>query len=178
MPRYQAMRMKHEANTTVTTTAGHTIRFRANEPTVVPALAVDFCLKFGAVPIARIKGTQVNLEHDDSVRGTVNRPKMPNPTDLIEEELDASVVEEEPADTADTEVFTGSENKIRVGIQKLIAERDHEDFTDDGIPKVSAVKRAVPDASGITSELRDRVWDKMIAAGDVPEDWDEEGWDE
>lgn len=170
MPRYKSQQMVHKNDMTITTTAGHTIRFQPNVPTHVPAFAVQACLKNGARPRKQYRNTETKIDTLSHFSdGIISRYDARN-FSVEEEDLDASVLEPQEEELSD-QAFTEFEAKMRTAIQRLMAESSAEDFTSAGKPLPVSIAKASNDIPKVTAAQRDAVWEKMIEIGDVPDDW-------
>lgn len=171
MASYKSAIMVSPMTLTVATTAGYTIRFEAGRETFVPAMAVRDCLKYGAKEVKRIKNSSAELPEANIV-STMHTDSKQEERDVEEIEIssESSVDKSNTAGPSTDSVFTPSENKIRSVIKLLVEECDPDNFTGAGILKVSAFSGLIDDIT-VTSKKRDTVWDKMVAAGDIPSDW-------
>lgn len=173
MPKAQSAKMVSPTDLTVTTTGGHTIKFVAKEPRFVPALAVRECRRYGVKEVSRFRDAVTEVPGVGSagqVRSDLNVTRQPSDATVAEEELKSNTSEPEEYDTSGDVTFTETEAKIRNATLRLMAEKDPEDFTDNGKPTVKSLASAVPDMTP-SSDARDTVWAKMVDNGDVPENW-------
>lgn len=176
---YKSAFMVSPSALTVATTAGYTIRFEPNEPKFVPAIAVRECLKYGAKEVNRVKRTETEIPGVGSageIKSTVYATVDVDERDI--EEIDISSEESSAVQTQSTNaVFTPVQNKIRTAIKLLVEEADPDNFTAAGALKVSALTGLVEGIT-VTSKVRDVVWEKMQATGEIPSNWPDSLYEE
>ena len=176
MPQVKTAKMISKGDIRIATTAGHIFNFKAGVPKIVPGVAVAECRKYGVEEVTRYRNTDTNVPGVGTVgavRSEVQNTDKPSDTAVTEEDL---VVDREAANNApepepkrNAPTYTESEIRVRNAIVKMIANPDPGEFTNDR-PKVNALNKRISDMSP-SAGMRDRVWDKMVAHGEIPEDF-------
>lgn len=182
MPQVKGAMMVSKGDIKVSTTSGHVIEFKANVEQYVPPLAVRECIKFGAREVKRYKGTATHIP------GATSKGRITS--EVVAPELDQHIIEEDflPEDAPDTtapsidedtdahrsgKVFTETEQRVRKAITAMLTDSTPTEWTSALIPVVSKLNNRVEDMT-VTSSLRDRVWQKMEEAGEIPESYAED----
>jgi len=161
-------------NIRVATTSGHVINFKAGEPTYVAASAVTECRKYGVRETQRVKGTDTDIPGVGTlgeIKSDVSYPDLKKEELVeevdLEEHIKSSTGDDAPKRNAPT--YTESEVRIRTAINTMVSEPHPDDFAADGKPKVAALNRYLQDMTA-SAGARDRVWDKMVDHGEIPEE--------
>lgn len=159
-------------NFTVTSDAGHVIKFEAGKPKYVPGVMVRACRQYGCVEKKRFSDTEAEIPSyvakvSTSIQAIPQSPDM----EAVEEVTLTSLQEEQDAEGGEeAERYTAKENRVRTVINSLMVAGDKNAFTAEGIPKTQAVNKALDEFS-IGAETRDEIWAKMNRFGEVPADW-------
>lgn len=175
MPQVKSALMVSPSDLRVATTSGHVIRFKANKETIVPAIAVPECRKYGVKELKRFRGTDTKIPaagYPGAVKSQVQAPAGDPDVPVTEADLEdyvgsASSSDPEPGSRNEA-TYTEQENRIRNGINAMLKSPDPDDYT-GGKPKVSALNDHVEEMT-VTVAARDRVWAKMEHYGEVPND--------
>jgi len=174
MPQFNSAVMTCSTHRRVATTAGHIIMFVPNEPTFVPALAVQACRQAGATVVKQASNTSQSMPAPGS-KGRIEADVTIYEDDLNTKIEDFESLEDVDFSTEDepvpqTKVFTETEERVRQGILSLLSDSSPEHWTGDNRPKIGSLSKACHGAS-VTGKIRDRVWNKMEEQGEIPENY-------
>lgn len=156
--------MVHAAEVRVSTTAGDAIHFLPGKETFVPAYSVSECQRHGARLVKVVRGSDKPRLGAKEGAGVTSLASYPSIQEVEVEEVDFepdTSPAATPVENRNTAAYTPQENKLRKALQQVLTNADPDDFTDDYVPKLAAVRRYATDIR-VAASGRDRVWKKMV----------------